>query len=88
MLYAGLETAVFVLLLICMLGAFKKRINKVALIVAAALILTGRLISLVSGVFSAISFFYFLAYALLAVTLLLIAILWKKPAEENEMRQF
>lgn len=84
LIYAFLDTALFVLLLISMIGAFKRRINRIVLILAAALILTDRIISLAASSFEGTYILYLLAYGLLAVAILLIAILWKKPAEENE----
>lgn len=83
LLYMFLETAIFVLLLIGMIGAFKKRLNKIVLIIAAGLIFIEEFIILVTGSWQATSVFDFLANALLAVAILLIALLWKKPAEEN-----
>ena len=83
LLYMFLDTAAFVLLLIAMRGAFKKQNSKIALIIAAGVILADRIVSLVSSSFDGTYILYFISYGLLAVALLLIAILWKKPAEEN-----
>lgn len=80
-LYMLFDTAIFVLLLICMRNAFKGKINKILQIVTAGLMLTLELIIMIDSVRSgATAVLNFLANSLYAAALLLVALLWR-PAK-------
>ena len=82
-LYMLFDTAIFVLLLICMRNAFKGKINKILQIVTAGLMLTLELIILIGSIRSGgAAVLNFLANSLYAAVLLLIAILWKPAKAE------
>ena len=87
LLYLGIIT----LLVIGMLGAFKGRLNKIVLIIAAVLMICMRIISTLYNCivdnyvdFDAIllQIVYFLLNTLLPIALLLTAILWKPAKAE------